>query len=207
MAVAPGGGPEPPPSPTRRGWDTLGCVELGRCPRCAHPFTSTQVAGYGILRSRPASQGGPRVELPCEGCGVVLPLVPHGDGRYALPGSPPPPPVPLEQRRPPWMAQGGEPDPEPVVVHPPPARPPPPEPEPPLPERPPPAADGFSAADALAVLGLGPTATRSDIERAFRERSRTCHPDKVAHLDADFQTLAESKFRRLKRAYDLLHDS
>jgi DnaJ like chaperone protein len=57
---------------------------------------------------------------------------------------------------------------------------------------------------ALALLGLQPTADRRAIERAYRERSLACHPDKVAHLDPDFQALAEAKFRRLKQAYDLL---
>ena len=41
-------------------------------------------------------------------------------------------------------------------------------------------------------------------EQAFRERSLTCHPDKVAHLDPEFQQLAEEKFKRLLQAYDLL---
>ncbi|MFV1958802.1 MAG: J domain-containing protein, partial [Planctomycetota bacterium] len=57
---------------------------------------------------------------------------------------------------------------------------------------------------ALEVLGIGAAATSEAIERAYRERSRTCHPDKVAHLDVDFQVLAERKFRELKEAYDLL---
>jgi DnaJ like chaperone protein len=57
---------------------------------------------------------------------------------------------------------------------------------------------------ALELLGVGPTAARREIERAFREKSRRCHPDKVAHLDPEFQALAERKFKRLKSAYDLL---
>ncbi|MDF1700843.1 MAG: J domain-containing protein, partial [Planctomycetota bacterium] len=79
-----------------------------------------------------------------------------------------------------------------------------PEPEPEPLRVPPPEEEVLTAADALALLGLAPAADAKAIERAFRERSLTCHPDKVAHLDREFQELAERKFRRLQRAYDLL---
>ena len=36
---------------------------------------------------------------------------------------------------------------------------------------------------ALELLGVGPSASHEEIRRAFRARSKTCHPDKVAHLD------------------------
>jgi curved DNA-binding protein CbpA len=49
-----------------------------------------------------------------------------------------------------------------------------------------------------------PTADRDTIERAYRERSLKCHPDKVAHLDGEFQALAEEKFKRLREAYEIL---
>jgi DnaJ-domain-containing protein 1 len=58
--------------------------------------------------------------------------------------------------------------------------------------------------EALAILGVAPGDDRETIEHAYRERSRTCHPDKVAHLDAEFVALAERKFRRLQQAYELL---
>ena len=51
---------------------------------------------------------------------------------------------------------------------------------------------------------MGEAADRGAIDRAFRERSLTCHPDKVAHLDMEFQELAERKFRRLQQAYLVL---
>lgn len=57
---------------------------------------------------------------------------------------------------------------------------------------------------ALEILDLSPTSRHEDIEQAYREKSRTCHPDKVAHLDSDFQTLAEQKFKRLRQAYEIL---
>jgi len=58
--------------------------------------------------------------------------------------------------------------------------------------------------EALALLGCKPSAGGAEIEQAFRERSLTCHPDKVAHLDREFQELAEKKFKRLRRALDIL---
>jgi curved DNA-binding protein CbpA len=62
----------------------------------------------------------------------------------------------------------------------------------------------MSVARALEILGVEATAGQREIARAYRRRSRTCHPDKVAHLDADFQALADRKFRELKAAFDLL---
>jgi len=59
-------------------------------------------------------------------------------------------------------------------------------------------------AEALELLGIRASAEASEIDRAFRELSLTCHPDKVAHLDMDFQDLAERKFKRLLRAYEIL---
>ena len=62
----------------------------------------------------------------------------------------------------------------------------------------------LSLARLFAQLGVAPTADQAEIEKAFRERSLTCHPDKVAHLDREFQALAEEKFKRLREAYELL---
>ena len=159
------------------------------------------------------------MEFACPQCGVRMRLIPHGQGRYARPGEPPPPPVPWAERAPPWVGReqaeaarrAAEPSPPPTA--PPPRPPPPPAREPqPHPPAPPPEAPGDGAEDApltvpldaLELLGVEPTAARRDIERAFREKSRRCHPDKVAHLDPEFQALAERKFKRLKSAYDLL---
>jgi DnaJ like chaperone protein len=60
--------------------------------------------------------------------------------------------------------------------------------------------------EAYELLGVPVTATREDVERAFRGRSLTCHPDKVAHLDEDFRELAERKFKRLVEAYRTLNE-
>ncbi len=180
-------------------------MEIGRCPRCSTPYTASELTGFGILRARSARFGGPRMEYTCQACGRLIRLIPHGDGRYAPPGEPPPPAVPPEARRPPWMADGpdeGGPKapPEPAgVSEPPPVEPPRGRPRPMAEEGAP-----LDAAEALELLGVTATASRAEIERAFRERSRTCHPDKVAHLDAEFQELAERKFKRLRKACDLL---
>jgi hypothetical protein len=175
-------------------------MDLGRCPRCATPYTASEIAGFGILRARLARQGGPRLEYTCQRCGCLIHLIPHGEGRYAPPGEPPPPAVPPEERRPPWLKERPR-----VEVEEDPAEPL----EVPAAE---PADDAsedeeavpLGAAEALEILGVPPTASKAAIERAFRERSLTCHPDKVAHLDPEFQQLAERKFKRLQRAYHLL---
>lgn len=179
-------------------------METGRCPACSRAYTSGEVTGLGILRSRPEESGGPLVEFACPGCGRRLVLVPHGRGRFAPPGQPPPPDASEADRRPPWS----RPD-RPETATPPrersrAARKPPPRPAadpPPAAPAPPPTA---SFREALEVLGVGPEADAEAIDRAFRERSLLCHPDKVAHLDEDFQALAAAKFRRLKAAHDLL---
>ncbi|MDA1195701.1 MAG: J domain-containing protein [Planctomycetota bacterium] len=175
-------------------------MEIGRCPRCQTAYTASEVTGFGVLRARAAHQGGPRMEYACQGCGRIIQLIPHGESRYAPPGEPPVA-VPPSERAPPWMRERPPESSGPESSGhgpPPPAREPDPSPpEPPLPTP-------ISLSQALAVLGVDPTATRADLERAFRDRSRTCHPDKVAHLDIEFQQLAERKFLRLQQAYDLL---
>ncbi len=188
-------------------------MELGRCPTCATPYTAGEVAGLGILRARPATEGGPRMEYRCAACRRVLTLVPHGEGRYAPPGDPPPPPVPAEERRPPWVRTSPDAATATSPTEPGPAR-----------ERPrttrtaasgengvPPAAAAptplpLSPLEAYALLGVKVTAGHEELVRAFRTRSLTCHPDKVAHLDVEFQVLADRKFKRLLEAFRLLTD-
>lgn len=190
-------------------------MEIGRCPRCTTPYTSSEVTGFGVLRGRSAQKGGPRVEYACQGCGNLIRLIAHGAGRYAPPGQPPPAVVPESERRPPWMrgerrGPGSTPPPRAEPQEEPPVEIPveEPAPEPPPADAPPPAEpdaeEPIGPVEAVALLGIEPSADRSAIEKAFRERSLTCHPDKVAHLDLEFQQLAERKFRRLQRAYDLL---
>ncbi len=188
--------------------DVGSSATAGRCRRCTRPFSSGEVVGLGILRPRAVMDGGPIVEFMCPGCRTVNPLVPHGGGRFAPPGEPPPPPPTEAERKVPWQ-RGREPAP---AAAPPPQRPPSATPPPPPPRSAPPAPpassdpDGLptTAAEAIAILGVGPHALESDIERAYRALALKLHPDKVAHLDADFVALAERKFRRLQAARDLL---
>jgi DnaJ-domain-containing protein 1 len=121
--------------------------------------------------------------------------------------------VPASERRPPWLTD----EPPPVrparaedvaeaagTAAPPPFEVPTAEPDTPPTDA---AEDDVGPLDvlrAMALLGVPASADRSAIQRAFRERSLTCHPDKVAHLDPEFQALAERKFKRLRQAYDLL---
>lgn len=151
------------------------------------------------------------MEFQCPGCGRRARLIPHGAGRYALPGQPPPDAVPAEDRLPPWM-RGQRMDGREASV--PPAMDPTPEPvapevEPEPPEEPAPTyqhANLAQVADALEVLGVEVSATAEEIDEAFRARSLTCHPDKVAHLDEDIQALAAEKFNRLRAAYTFLRE-
>ena len=165
------------------------------------------------------------MEYECAFCGRLIVLVPHGNGRYAPPGQPPPHFVPEAERQPPWAGAGAPqrtqgapaeapkahpgPTPEPPSAAPPEGPSPfdfgeaPPATEPPL-EEPPLEEPPVGLAEALSLLGCSTSADRREVERAFRERSLTCHPDKVAHLDPEFQELAERKFKRLRAAYDLL---
>jgi hypothetical protein len=167
-------------------------VDLGACSRCAAPYTASDVAGLGILRARPEAQGGPRVEYRCPRCGRIEVLVPHGEGRYARPGAAPPDEVPPAARRPAWVgAVSADPS-----RH-----------EPDRPHRAPPSPPSAATGEigrALELLGVLGAASPEEIERAYRLKSLACHPDKVAHLDADLQRLAEEKFKRLQEARRLL---
>jgi uncharacterized membrane protein YkvA (DUF1232 family) len=67
--------------------------------------------------------------------------------------------------------------------------------------RPDPSPDAF---DPYAVLGIAPSADADAIRSAYRARMQEYHPDKVAHLGADLQALANEKTREIQRAYALL---
>lgn len=169
----------------------------------------------GILRARPASQGGPHIDFPCPECRTVNRLVPHGNGRYAPPGQPPPPPPSEHERRIPWRKSAPATGPaspetaEPSAVPPaggtatapagPPEDPAPPEAAGEVID-----ASPMDVTTAAGLLGIRSDAPAAEVERMFRERALLCHPDKVSHLDPDFVALAERKFRQLQDARDLL---
>ncbi len=60
--------------------------------------------------------------------------------------------------------------------------------------------------DYYAVLKVDAEASPDEIRRAFRERVRACHPDRVANLDDDLQALAEKKMVQLNEAYAVLRN-
>lgn len=60
--------------------------------------------------------------------------------------------------------------------------------------------------DPYAILGLREGASQEDIRAAYRQLAAQYHPDKLAHLGEEFQTLAEQKFKAIQSAYDALRD-
>jgi curved DNA-binding protein CbpA len=61
--------------------------------------------------------------------------------------------------------------------------------------------------DYYGVLGVAPDASPDEIRKAFRERVRACHPDRVANLDEDLRRLAEEKMVALNEAYAVLRNA
>lgn len=61
-----------------------------------------------------------------------------------------------------------------------------------------------STGDPYAILGLRDGASQEDIRAAYRQLAAQYHPDKLAHLGEEFQTLAEQKFKTIQSAYDAL---
>ncbi|MFP4520530.1 MAG: TerB family tellurite resistance protein [Fibrobacterota bacterium] len=54
------------------------------------------------------------------------------------------------------------------------------------------------------ILGLKKSASKEEINKAYRELAKKYHPDKVSHLGPEFRELAENKFREINQAYDRL---
>jgi DnaJ like chaperone protein len=57
------------------------------------------------------------------------------------------------------------------------------------------------AFDAYEVLGVPRSASSEAIHAAYRARMKEYHPDKVAHLGEELQTLAHEKSQEIQRAY------
>ena len=51
------------------------------------------------------------------------------------------------------------------------------------------------------ILEVDPQATDQEIKKAYRSMAAKFHPDKVQHLGADFQKIAEEKFKAINEAY------
>jgi len=58
--------------------------------------------------------------------------------------------------------------------------------------------------DAYKKLGVGPNASLDEIARAYKEKMRLSHPDKVTHLSEELQEKAKELTLKLNEAYDLI---
>jgi len=58
--------------------------------------------------------------------------------------------------------------------------------------------------DPHTVLGVKPGASKEEIHAAYRRLVHQYHPDKVAHLGAEFQEIARKKFVEIQHAYESL---
>lgn len=54
------------------------------------------------------------------------------------------------------------------------------------------------------ILGIRPTASKKDIQAAYKEAIKKYHPDKLSHLGEEFSNLANKKFLEIQDAYDAL---
>jgi DnaJ-domain-containing protein 1 len=57
------------------------------------------------------------------------------------------------------------------------------------------------AFDPHAVLGISRSASADEVQVAYRARMQEYHPDKVAHLGVELQTLAHEKSQQIQHAY------
>lgn len=51
------------------------------------------------------------------------------------------------------------------------------------------------------LFGLGPSASREEIESRYRELAQQYHPDKVSHLGEELQKVAHEKMLQITAAY------
>jgi len=60
--------------------------------------------------------------------------------------------------------------------------------------------------DHYATLNVPQTATREEIRNAFIEAAKKVHPDKLVNLDEIQKGIANSRFKKLNEAYEVLGD-
>lgn len=61
---------------------------------------------------------------------------------------------------------------------------------------------GRAVKDPYRILGVAPDAKKEEIQSAYRKLANQYHPDKVAHLGAELQQLAEKRFKEIQDAYE-----
>jgi len=52
------------------------------------------------------------------------------------------------------------------------------------------------------ILGVRPSASKKEIQTAYKEAIKKYHPDKLSHLGEEFSNLANKKFLEIQNAYD-----
>ena len=55
---------------------------------------------------------------------------------------------------------------------------------------------------AYIILEISPEASNEELKKAYRKMAIKYHPDKVSHLGADFQKVANEKFKKVNEAYN-----
>lgn len=61
--------------------------------------------------------------------------------------------------------------------------------------------------DAYSILGVAPTASQKEIRKAFRQKARSFHPDKLPPGTSDaVRKTTEEKFKVLAGAYEVIAD-
>jgi DnaJ like chaperone protein len=64
--------------------------------------------------------------------------------------------------------------------------------------------EGAGRGNPYDVLGIGRSASPTEIKGAYKRLANRYHPDKVAHLGEEFQKLAEERFKEIQEAYQEL---
>lgn len=175
---APAGAPEAPrraPKPMAERVAPPKPARMNRDPAPPHPRPPAAAPPPPAAPARPAPA--PAAAAPAE---------------PAAPKAPTPPAAPAAAPKPKPAAPPAAPKTKP-------AAPPTPKQKPPAP-KPDPKAVALEAA--YATLGIEPSAQDDEVRRAFREKAKACHPDRVSHLAPAFRELAEKQMLELNVAYE-----
>lgn len=66
------------------------------------------------------------------------------------------------------------------------------------------AAPSAAAPSPYEILGISPDASWEVIQKAYKEKIKQYHPDKLSHLGEEFSSLANEKFLEIQKAYNTL---